>query len=162
MDGSIFGTQILPDQMQVVNPAIVLILIPIFDRVLYPFLNKIHVLKCPLHRMAIGGLIAGTAFLSAGILELILEDTYPELPENNRAAFNLINTLPCGLIVTSPFVKAQKLAAGEMYRFKDIVAYNDTEYEIIVQAPLNCGKDLILNGHQFKLKILTMEHQVTV
>ena len=31
---------ILPDQMQVVNPALILIFLPIFNRIIYPLLGK--------------------------------------------------------------------------------------------------------------------------
>ncbi|KAF5306062.1 hypothetical protein FQA39_LY09040 [Lamprigera yunnana] len=161
MDGSIFGTQILPDQMQVVNPAIVLVLIPLFDRCFYPFLHKIQILQCPLHRMAIGGIIAGTAFLSAGALELVLETTYPELPGKNMASINFINTLPCTLTIINPFNDKQTLYEGKKFSFQDIHAHNNTSYDISVEAPLNCG-DLHLNKRRFDQKIVAIEYQVII
>ena len=39
MNGFTFGWQILPDQMQVANPILILALIPLFDYVVYPFLG---------------------------------------------------------------------------------------------------------------------------
>ena len=39
MNGYTFGHQILPDQMQVANPILILTLIPLFDYVLYPALG---------------------------------------------------------------------------------------------------------------------------
>ena len=39
MNGYTFGQQILPDQMQVANPILILTLIPIFDYFLYPALG---------------------------------------------------------------------------------------------------------------------------
>ena len=39
MNGYTFGQQILPDQMQVANPILILALIPLFDYVLYPLLG---------------------------------------------------------------------------------------------------------------------------
>lgn len=99
MNGNIMGAQITPDQMQVVNPVMVLIIIPIFDRIFYPCFSKYNILENSLHRMALGGIIAGMAFLSAGLLELVLETTYPELPDKNHASVNIINTLPCNLRV---------------------------------------------------------------
>lgn len=67
MDGNILGVQIVPDQMQVINPAMVLVLIPMFDKLLYPSCEKINFLKNSLHRMALGGMAAGLAFI-AGLL----------------------------------------------------------------------------------------------
>ena len=43
---------ILPDQMQVVNPALILIFLPIFNRIIYPLLGK-KVSECWPHRRRI-------------------------------------------------------------------------------------------------------------
>lgn len=62
-----------PDQMQVLNPLMVLFFIPLFDRVLYPALAKCHLLKKPLQRLTTGGVFAGISFVMSGIMELNLE-----------------------------------------------------------------------------------------
>lgn len=159
MDGNVLGLHIVPDQMQVINPAIVLVLIPLFEKVLYPLLTKMNILENPLHRMAIGGIIAGVAFLAAGILELVLEKTYPELPEKYHASLNFINTLPCDLTVYSPFSKAQQLNATEYFKFRNIAAHNYTQYDIKIKAPMVCG-DIKLARNEFKMRIHAIEYQV--
>ncbi|XP_031358665.1 solute carrier family 15 member 1-like [Photinus pyralis] len=159
MDGSALGSQILPDQMQVINPAIVLVLIPIFDRLLYPLLNRIHVLECPLHRMAVGGIIAGAAFLSAGILELVLETTYPDIPAKNRASFNFINTLPCDILINSPVNGMQALCASMLYHLKNLPARNNTTYNIMVEAPTSCG-NLELENEKFNFELVAAALQI--
>ena len=40
MNGFTWGWQILPDQVQVINPVLILLFIPLFDKVLYPLLGK--------------------------------------------------------------------------------------------------------------------------
>ena len=40
MDGNTWGVTILPDQFQVVNPILILVCIPLFNRVIYPGLGK--------------------------------------------------------------------------------------------------------------------------
>ena len=40
MDGTLGSSTIKPDQMQLINPALVLFLIPLFDRVIYPAFAK--------------------------------------------------------------------------------------------------------------------------
>ena len=40
MNGDTFGFTILPDQMQVANPVLILLFIPLFDYVIYPTLCK--------------------------------------------------------------------------------------------------------------------------
>ena len=42
MNGQLNGQQILPDQMQVANPILILALIPTFDYVLYPLLGWLN------------------------------------------------------------------------------------------------------------------------
>lgn len=159
MDGIVLGTQIVPDQMQVINPALVLFLIPIFDRIFYPFLTKLHIMENPLHRMAIGGLVAGLAFLSAGILELILERSYPVLPDKNQASLNLINTLPCDLVLYNPFNVRQQMNSSELMRFKDVYAENFSDYKISIEAPKECD-DFVLERPLLEERITAIEYQV--
>lgn len=73
MDGELWGWTIKPDQMQVLNPLLILAFIPIFDQGLYPALEKIGMLKKPLQRLTMGGILAGVAFVISGFLELKLE-----------------------------------------------------------------------------------------
>lgn len=40
MDGRVGPVDILPEQVQVLNPALVLFLIPAFDYIIYPMLGK--------------------------------------------------------------------------------------------------------------------------
>lgn len=61
-----------PDQMQVMNPLLVLLFIPIFEVVVYPLLAKIGVRK-PLQKIALGGFLAALAFiLSAFVQNMII------------------------------------------------------------------------------------------
>ncbi|CAH1102182.1 unnamed protein product [Psylliodes chrysocephalus] len=159
MNGNIMGAQITPDQMQVVNPVMVLIIIPIFDRIFYPCFSKYNILENSLHRMALGGIIAGMAFLSAGLLELVLETTYPELPDKNHASVNIINTLPCNLRLYNPFNGVQIINASELFRFKNVVTHNYSTFSLRVEAPYYCG-DCYFSKHTFDINILSVEHQI--
>lgn len=147
MDGNVFGVQIVPDQMQVVNPAMVLILIPFFDKIF----NPRQLLENPLHRMAVGGLIAGLAFLSAGFLEMILERTYPELPDKEQTFFNFINTLPCNVSVYNPFNGLQVVPSEGFYKFRDTDLVNSTKYNLEIKAPARCG---IVELRQYKTTLV--------
>ncbi|XP_042222595.1 solute carrier family 15 member 1-like isoform X2 [Homarus americanus] len=97
MDGQIGSWTVKPDQMQVVNPFLILLLIPIFDTLVYPVLARCNLLKRQLPRMFTGGVLAGIAFLVSGIVELKLEETYPIALENGETRLALINTLPCNI-----------------------------------------------------------------
>ncbi|TRY69566.1 hypothetical protein TCAL_07633 [Tigriopus californicus] len=94
MDGSIGGVVILPDQMQVINAVLILIFIPIFDKIIYPLFARCNMLKSPLQKIVTGGCLLAVAFVISGVVELILEKTYPVPPtsEFSRLAFH--NGLP--------------------------------------------------------------------
>ncbi|RZB40297.1 peptide transporter family 1-like [Asbolus verrucosus] len=158
MDGNVLGIQIVPDQMQVVNPAMVLILIPIFDKLINPCFMKLQIMENCLHRMAVGGLFASAAFLSAGILELILETTYPKQPEEKHASINIINTLPCNVKVLNPFSPVQKINSSGMHKFEDIACDNFTKYTLLVEASEKCGT-IYLGRHRHNLEVAAVELQ---
>lgn len=73
MNGEFSGFTLKPDQMQVLNPILILAFIPLWETAVYPLLNKCHLLKTPLQKMVIGGLLAGLAFVISAIVEFQLE-----------------------------------------------------------------------------------------
>jgi solute carrier family 15 oligopeptide transporter 1 len=72
MTGELGSWSLKPDQMQVVNPLLILIFIPIFETALYPLLAKCNI-KRPLQKMGIGGVLAAVAFVVSAIVELQLQ-----------------------------------------------------------------------------------------
>jgi len=100
MNGFTFGWQILPDQMQVANPILILLLIPLFDQVIYPVLGKFGLLKTPLQRVVTGCFLCGLSFVISGVLELELRKGYPALPAVDQGKVFLHNGLPCPLSFT--------------------------------------------------------------
>jgi solute carrier family 15 oligopeptide transporter 1 len=88
---------VLPEQMQVVNPALILIFLPLFNRVIYPLFTKCGILKRPLERMVVGGLLTASAFFISGFLELNMMKTYPNIPEDGVSHLNVLNSLNCSL-----------------------------------------------------------------
>lgn len=75
MDGRIFGYTIKPDQMQAVNPLLILAFIPIFEVVIYPMLKFVGI-KRPLQKLVIGGFLAAIAFICSAIVESHVEVCY--------------------------------------------------------------------------------------
>jgi len=62
--------QFEPSQMQLVNPALVMLLIPVTTGVVYPFFKRRGWELTPLRRMPIGIALGATAFAIAGILNV--------------------------------------------------------------------------------------------
>lgn len=91
MDGNIGFYTILPDQMQVINPFLILGFIPLFSYVVYPMFAKCNFLKTPLQRMVCGGFLAAVAFGISALVSLALEATYPVLPSSGNIQVRIYN-----------------------------------------------------------------------
>lgn len=76
MDGQIGSFLIKADQMQVVNPLLILSFIPIFETCLYPLFAKIKIIDTPLKKLTTGGFLAAIAFVASALVELQLEVNY--------------------------------------------------------------------------------------
>ncbi|XP_044733584.1 peptide transporter family 1-like [Chrysoperla carnea] len=103
MNGEIFNGYftIKPDQMQVANPIMVFMLIPIYDKIIYPLCAKINVLTDPLKRIFFGGLLASIAFVVSGLLQLAIERNF--LMEGNVEvkSVNMLWQLPQYLLMST-------------------------------------------------------------
>lgn len=100
MDGDIGWFTIKPDQMQVVNPLLILIFIPLYEVAFYPLLNLIGVRR-PLQKLTIGGTLAGVAFVISAIVEMNLEETYAVMPEFGSGQLRLYNGRNCAYRITT-------------------------------------------------------------
>lgn len=76
MDGDLGFYVVKPDQMQFLNPLMILIFIPLFDYILYPVLNIFGVRR-PLQKMTIGGVLAGVSFLISSFVQIKI-DSQPQ------------------------------------------------------------------------------------
>lgn len=71
MDRELFGLHLDPDQIPLLNPLLVLVLIPLFDYAIYPCARSCrggNALK-PLTRMIVGMLLITLAFVMAAVVE---------------------------------------------------------------------------------------------
>ncbi|XP_030380895.1 peptide transporter family 1 isoform X2 [Scaptodrosophila lebanonensis] len=102
MDGELWGYTIKPDQMQVINPLLILTFIPLFDYVIYPMLSVIGIRR-PLQKLTIGGLLAALAFLLSAAVEMRLEIAEPAAAPSDvdMAHLRLYNGMPCRYEFTS-------------------------------------------------------------
>ncbi|CAL8106830.1 unnamed protein product [Orchesella dallaii] len=80
MKRELWGVTFEPEQFQVTNRLLILALIPVFQRVIYPVLGKCGLLKSQLSRIFWGGIFAALAFLMSGLLEIQLKGSLTENP----------------------------------------------------------------------------------
>ncbi|XP_067640961.1 peptide transporter family 1 isoform X2 [Eurosta solidaginis] len=100
MNGETYGYVIKPDQMQVVNPLLILGMIPLFTYVLYPILAKLGI-KRPLQKLTLGGLLAAVAFLLSAYLEVKLNEVDPMPLSSTDAHLRIYNGMPCAYSFTT-------------------------------------------------------------
>uniref|UniRef100_A0A674ET80 Solute carrier family 15 member 1 n=1 Tax=Salmo trutta TaxID=8032 RepID=A0A674ET80_SALTR len=102
MDGN-FGSLILqPDQMQTVNPILILTLVPIMDSVVYPLIKKCGLNFTPLRRMTVGMFLAAMAFVAAALVQIQIDKTLPTFPSSSQSQLKLLNMGSIPLTVTLP------------------------------------------------------------
>nr|CAB3266110.1 solute carrier family 15 member 1-like [Phallusia mammillata] len=123
------GTLLIkPDQVEVLNPLFIVILIPIFESTLYPALRYFKIPFPPLRRMTVGLILAGTSFIAAAILQIEIDKTLTPLPPSNQYGVRIINAGSCNLSVTnggqSTIVPMKSASEIDFFKFN-----TDTEYE---------------------------------
>lgn len=116
MDGNFGLITIQPDQMQTVNPILIIILVPIVDGLLYPLIRKCKLNFTPLKRITVGMFLAALAFIAAALVQMEIDKTLPTFPNSNQIQLRVLNlgpsdvsiTYPSQLPVTIPPVQADK------------------------------------------------------
>lgn len=97
LDGVVGGFHIKADQMQVLNSFLIIAFIPLFNYVVYPLLDKCRLLRKPLQKMTVGGILAALSFVLAGLIELQLESHMPIPPNVGQSEMTVINNSPCNI-----------------------------------------------------------------
>ncbi|XP_040214221.1 solute carrier family 15 member 2-like [Rana temporaria] len=87
-----FGSFVMqPDQIQVMNPLLILILVPVFDLGIYPLVRLCKINFHPIAKMAIGMLLAALAFAVATVVEIKINETNPLVPKPGEATVQILN-----------------------------------------------------------------------
>ncbi|WP_417848662.1 POT family MFS transporter [Thalassoglobus sp.] len=79
MNRNVFGFEVLKEQIQIANPVLVMLMIPLFQFVIYPAINKVFRLT-QLRKFSIGLFLATSSFaLSAVVEQWIEKGGYPSI-----------------------------------------------------------------------------------
>uniref|UniRef100_A0A4W6G4T3 Solute carrier family 15 member 1 n=1 Tax=Lates calcarifer TaxID=8187 RepID=A0A4W6G4T3_LATCA len=117
MDGNFGALVIQPDQMQTVNPILILTLVPIMDSLIYPLIKKCGLNFTPLKRMTVGMLLAAIAFVCAALVQIQIDKTLPTFPSTSQSQLKLLNMGSNSVTVKLPGNDALILPAAQVYPF---------------------------------------------
>ncbi|XP_058041554.1 solute carrier family 15 member 1 isoform X2 [Ahaetulla prasina] len=146
MDGNFGSVPIQPDQMQTVNPILIVIMVPIVDAVIYPLIKKCHINFTPLRKMTVGMVLAALAFVVAAVVQIEIDKTLPVFPSENQFQVKIINLGD---------TKANIATAGKNIALSP---FNATEYITYEMKTSNNIDISYLNGSLTK-KMINMEKQ---
>ncbi|KFD55660.1 POT family protein [Trichuris suis] len=97
MNGHVGSFTLLPDQLSAVNPLLIILLVPLFEGIVYPVLNKRGFLKAPLRRMLYGLLLAIVAAAMAGVVQLFVKRDLALPAENGNKQVLMYNQNECSM-----------------------------------------------------------------
>ncbi|XP_035531964.1 solute carrier family 15 member 1 [Morone saxatilis] len=122
MDGNFGLLVIQPDQMQTVNPILILTLVPIMDSLIYPLIQKCGLNFTPLKRMTVGMLLAAIAFICAAVVQIEIDKTLPTFPTASQSQLKLLNMgsnpVTVNLPGNAPLVLSPAQASEEFFTFE--------------------------------------------
>ncbi|XP_062313746.1 solute carrier family 15 member 1 [Osmerus eperlanus] len=129
-----FGLLILqPDQMQTVNPILILTLVPIMESVIYPLIKKCGLNFTPLKRMTVGMFLAAMAFVCAGVIQIQIDETLPTFPSASQSQVKLINMGGVPLTVNLPQNNPVQLAGAAAS--EDFFTFEQDNITVSLVAP---------------------------
>ncbi|XP_006036704.2 solute carrier family 15 member 2 isoform X1 [Alligator sinensis] len=120
MDADFGGLILKPDQMQFLNPLLILIFIPIFDLGLYPLLNLCRLNFTPIKKMATGMILAALAFAAAAIIEVKINERDMPKPVPKESFLQVLNLADNKVQVT---VQDRDLFQQPIETFQDPAEY---------------------------------------
>ncbi|RXF72605.1 POT family MFS transporter [Arcticibacter tournemirensis] len=73
LDLTIFSFQVLPEQVQTVNPFFLLLFIPVFNYWIYPFFDKMGIKTSPVRRIGAGLVVTAISFLIIALIQVSVD-----------------------------------------------------------------------------------------
>ncbi|CAF4745820.1 unnamed protein product [Pieris macdunnoughi] len=143
----LFGVALMPDQLQVMNPAMVLFMIPVCPGGAWPLLPDLQ----PLHKMFLGGILASLAFVAAGILQIGIERSTLQVPGHQQTGLVLLNTLACPIEVA---VRGEGIAPVEEQGTALMTPLESQRFFISASCPLDCA-GRIMKRHMITAQLNT-------
>ncbi|CAG9558631.1 unnamed protein product [Danaus chrysippus] len=148
LKSEVLGITLMPDQLQVMNPAMVLLMIPVCPGGAWPLLPDLG----PLHKMFAGGILAAMAFVCAGILQISIERSTLQVPGHQQTGIIIMNTLDCPVDIA---VSGEGMARVDIHGTALMTPLLSRTYGIVVSCPRDCA-GRIMKKHNFETKLKTV------
>jgi len=146
MDGDFGFMTIQPDQMQTVNPILILALVPIVDSGVYPLIAKCKLNFTPLKRMTVGMMLAAVAFIIAAVVQLQIDEGLPKFPAGDAAQVKYINMMDSQATITvgsmPPITIQPFMSSGPTY-----LDLNNRPFDLTVNS---AGTNTVFSGVQLE------------
>ncbi|NXO80301.1 S15A1 protein, partial [Sitta europaea] len=146
-----FGFQIQPDQMQIVNPILIVIMVPVANSVIYPLVKKCKLNFTPLRKMTVGMFLGSMAFVAAALVQVQIDKTYPVFPAAGQTQIKLINLGAASATVQfQPQLQSVDVAPNEA---TDYMTFESSKLQSlhIISATLNQTQPLELLKGRYTL-----------
>ncbi|XP_015751378.1 PREDICTED: solute carrier family 15 member 2-like [Acropora digitifera] len=116
------GYTLRSDQIQALNPILVLILIPLYDGVIYPIFERCQMPLSSLKKMTGGLILAALAFVICALVQIQIQTIgeAPETPSTGQTTLEFINSAPCPVSIDPKSFFRVNLNYGEHAVFYQI------------------------------------------
>lgn len=111
LDGLVGSYRIPPEMSSTINPLLILTLIPLFDLLIYPGLDRLGYLTTTTSRMIAGMFFAVSSFIVYAIVNMQVEQTLI-LPDHARV--HVYNALNCEVNIQLPNFNAKLESGGQI------------------------------------------------
>ncbi|XP_059198394.1 solute carrier family 15 member 2 [Centropristis striata] len=136
---------IKPDQMQMLNALLILLLVPVFDLVIYPLVGLCRINITPLRKMAAGMIFAALAFGAATLVEVnVVKSVVDPAPAGkcllqvfNLAESNVSLAIPGSNLFKEPIPPLQDPAKYETLPLT--APGEDLKFEVLNGKPSECN-----------------------
>uniref|UniRef100_A0A8C5Y0B3 Solute carrier family 15 member 1 n=1 Tax=Microcebus murinus TaxID=30608 RepID=A0A8C5Y0B3_MICMU len=187
MSGKIGSIEIQPDQMQVgentevtfrdqnclgdnvnvfpplclqtVNAILIVIMVPIFDAVLYPLIAKCGLNFTSLRRMTVGMFLASMAFVAAAIVQVEIDKTLPVFPNGNEVQIKVLNVGNDNMTISLP---EKMVTLGPMSQTDDFMTFDADKLASInissAGSPVTAVTQDFKQGHRSTLLVWAPNH----
>ncbi|XP_053934812.1 solute carrier family 15 member 1 [Cuculus canorus] len=158
MDGNFGAIQIQPDQMQTVNPILIIIMVPVVDGVIYPLIKKCKINFTPLRKITVGMFLASLAFVAAALVQVQIDKTIPHFPTAGQSQIKIINLgADAATVNFEPQIKTVNVTSKE---WTDYITFENSQLQSLNVISGNNTKTLLItfpggNRHTLEIKNTT-------